>query len=95
MFIYLMTISILLLLNKTPANGLLVEEFIDIVKLGKEVTLNVLETWEIVEQTHLVNEVDLPFLKRKEKKILNRMTELSRQIDKAELEVMMIRLFSL
>lgn len=64
----------------------LVEEALDIIKLGKEVTVSILETWEIIEQTQNGNDVDIPFYKRKEKKILSRMSELSRQIDTAEFE---------
>lgn len=69
-----------------PSYGI-VEEALDIIKLGKEVTVSLLETWDIIEQTHMVNEVDIPFYKKKEKKILSRMTELSRQLDLAESEV--------
>lgn len=85
----LKTAAILLLIltvATTPSAGL-VEEAIDIIKLGKDVTVSILETWDIIEQTHMVNEVDIPFYKKKEKKILSRMTELSRKIDMAELEV--------
>lgn len=77
---------LILTVATTPSVGL-VEEALDIIKLGKDVTVSILETWDIIEQTHLVNEVDIPFYKKKEKKILSRMTELSRQIDMAELEV--------
>lgn len=70
----------------TPANCL-VEDILDVIKLGKEVTSSLLETWDIIEQTHAVNEVDIPFYKAKEKKILSRMTALQRQIDTVESEV--------
>lgn len=80
-------ILLLILTVKTTPSAALVEEAIDIIKLGKDVTVSILETWDIIEQTHLVNEVDIPFYKKKEKKILSRMTELSRKIDMAELEV--------
>lgn len=83
---FLSTVFVLFVIQQS--NGL-VEEAIDIIKLGKEVTVSLLETWDIIEQTHMVNEVDIPFYKKKEKKILSRMTELSRQLDLAELEVSM------
>lgn len=69
-----------------PATAI-VEDILDVIKLGKEVTSSLLETWEIIEQTHKGNEVDIPFYKIKEKKILSRMSELSRQIDVVESEV--------
>lgn len=75
-----------LLLVATPAAGL-IEDILDVIKLSKEVTTSLLETWEIIEQTHAVNEVDIPFYKVKEKKILSRMAELTRQIDYVESEV--------
>lgn len=69
-----------------PVNAL-VEDILDVIKLGKEVTTSLLETWDIIEQTHHGNEVDIPFYKIKEKKILARMSELSRQIQLVESEV--------
>lgn len=69
----------MLLLSAKPSSAL-IEDVIDVIRLGKEVTSSVLETWHFVEQTNLVNEVEVPFLKQKQKKILNRMTDLSRQI---------------
>lgn len=84
----LMTLAIIVLfcgpLGRTEA---LVEDILDVIKLSKEVTTSLLETWDIIEQTHAVNEVDIPFYKAKEKKILTRMSELSRKIDYVESEV--------
>lgn len=73
-----------ILLTTTKQTEALVEEALDIIKLGKEVTVSILETWEVIEQTQGNNDGDLPFYNRKEKKILARMNELSRQIDTAE-----------
>lgn len=73
----LTTLTVLLLAKPSIA---LIEDVIDVIRLGKEVTSSVLETWQFVEQTNLVNEVEVPFMKQKQKKILNRMTDLSRQI---------------
>lgn len=72
----------------------IIEDVIDIIKLGKDVTEGVLETWELVDQTHLISGgVDYPFYKKQQKKILNRMNELSRQIENAEAEVIYIKHF--
>lgn len=78
--------ALLLLLSAGPTSAL-IEDILDVIKLSKEVTSSLLETWEIIEQTHAVNEVDIPFYKVKEKKILSRMAELTRQIDYVESEV--------
>lgn len=72
-------IALFVLLSQNPSTAV-IEDVIDVIRLGKEVTSSVLETWHFVEQTNLVNEVEVPFLKQKQKKILNRMTDLSRQI---------------
>lgn len=75
--IHLTTLVVLLSAKQSTA---IIEDVIDVIRLGKEVTSSVLETWQFVEQTNLVNEVEVPFLKQKQKKILTRMTDLSRQI---------------
>lgn len=79
--IHLATLAVLLSMKPSTA---LIEDVIDVIRLGKEVTSSVLETWHFVEQTNLVNEVEVPFLKQKQKKILTRMTDLSRQISLVE-----------
>lgn len=79
--IHLTTLVILLSVKPSTA---IIEDVIDVIRLGKEVVSSVLETWHFVEQTNLVNEVEVPFLKQKQKKILNRMTDLSRQISLVE-----------
>lgn len=82
--IYLTTLVVLLSVKPSTA---LIEDVIDVIRLGKEVTSSVLETWHFVEQTNLVNDVEVPFLKQKQKKILTRMTDLSRQIALVEDQV--------
>lgn len=77
----------LLMANHSIPATALVEDILDVIKLGKEVTSSLLETWDIIEQTHKGNEVDIPFYKVKEKKILSRMAELARQINVVESEV--------
>lgn len=75
--IHLTTLVVILSVKPSTA---IIEDVIDVIRLGKEVTSSVLETWHFVEQTNLVNEVEVPFMKQKQKKILTRMTDLSRQI---------------
>lgn len=80
--------AMFLLLALAPSPGVaIVEDILDVLKLSKEVTSSLLETWDLIEQTHAVNEVDIPFYKVKEKKILTRMSQLQRKIDNAESEV--------
>lgn len=62
----------------------LVDDVVEILKLGKDITSTLLETWNLVEQTNLGGDVELPFRKEKQKKILNRINEVSRRINTFE-----------
>ena len=70
-------------INYEPAEAL-VEDVIDILHLSREVVKTISGTWELVDQTGLGNDIDLPFLKRKEQKIILRMAELSGDIRNTE-----------
>lgn len=70
----------------------LIDDVIEVIKLGKDVASTLLETWNLVEQTNLGGGVELPFRKEKQKKILNRINEVSRRINSFEDEVSNINL---
>lgn len=78
---------IMLLILTAPATFGLIEDVIDVLRLSKEVVSSIASTWNLVEQAPLTNDIDLPFLKRKEKKILNKITEVSRQIELTETQL--------
>lgn len=65
----------------------LIDDVVEVVKLGKDIASTLLETWNLVEQTNLGGGVELPFRKEKQKKILNRINEVSRRINSFEDEV--------
>lgn len=68
----------------------LVDDVIEIVKLGKDIVSTLLETWHLVEQTNVNGGgggVELPFSKGKQRKILNKINEVSRQINLFEDDV--------
>lgn len=71
---------VLLTISKAYESEAVIDDVIEIVKLGKEVGTTLLETWEIVEQRTGDDGVEMPFRKKREKKILNRLNEVSRQI---------------
>lgn len=75
------------LIYKTQNINALVEDVIDILHLGREVIKTISSSWELADQVGVTNEIDLPFMKRKEKKILNRMHELSQEFKNAEMQV--------
>lgn len=89
--IVLIAILSFTLCPNNEANAL-IEDVIDILALTKEVVSAVAGTWKIVEQTKLGNDIDLPFLKRKEQKIIMRMAELSNEIKNTEMMVVVNRL---
>jgi hypothetical protein len=87
MLVKLIILTILTISLKPPPTEAVIEDIIDILALTKEVIKTVAGTWEIVEQTQLGNDIDLPFLKRKEQKIIQRMSELSNEIRNTEMMV--------
>lgn len=65
----------------------LVEDVIDIIYIGREVVKTISSTWELADKLGVNSEIDLPFMKRKEKKIFSRMAELQQEFRKAEMTV--------
>lgn len=65
----------------------LVEDVIDILYLGREVIKTISSTWELADKFGGTSEIDLPFMKRKEKKIFSRMADLTEEFKKAEVSV--------
>lgn len=65
----------------------LVEDVIDVLYLSREVIKTISSTWELADQVGVTNEIDLPFMKRKEKKILSRMAELTQEFRNTEMLV--------
>lgn len=85
--IVVVTVLVLTISNAYETNAL-IDDAIEILKLGKEIGSTLLETWEIVEQRNNGDEgVEVPFRKKREKKILNRLNEVSRKIAAFEEEV--------
>lgn len=65
----------------------LIEDVIDVLYLGREVIKTISSTWELADQVGVTNEIDLPFMQRKEKKIFSRMAELAQEFRNAEMMV--------
>ena len=65
----------------------LVEDVIDVLYLGREVIKTISSTWELADQVGVTNDIDLPFMQRKEKKIFSRMAELTQEFRNAEMMV--------
>lgn len=73
--------------SKYSQTEALLDDVVEVLKLGKDIVSTLLETWNLVEQTNLGGGVDLPFRKEKQKKILNRINEVSRRINTFEDDV--------
>lgn len=74
----------MLFILSLPYSNAVIEDVLDVLRLTKEIISSIAGTWSFVEQTPLKNEIDLPFMKRKEQKILLKITEVSRQIQLSE-----------
>lgn len=72
----------------------IVEDVIDVLHLGREVIKTISSTWELADQSGVTSDIDLPFMKQKEKKILARMAELSLEIHNVEMMVIKMHLIS-
>ncbi|KAH8317500.1 hypothetical protein KR074_007108, partial [Drosophila pseudoananassae] len=80
----LMTSLLLLVCHQpTPTSGL-IEDVLDIIHVVKEVTSGVLKAWDIVQSSPLAANIDFPLMREKQKKVLQRLKEVSRQIDQTE-----------
>lgn len=75
-------------ISKVYEANALIDDVIEVLKFGKEIGATLLETWDIVEQrTNDDGGVEVPFRKKREKKILNRLNEVTRKIAVFEEEV--------
>lgn len=73
--------------SKYSQTEAIIDDVVEVLKLGKDIVSTLLETWNLVEQTNLGGGVDLPFRKEKQKKILNKISEVSRKISTFEDDV--------
>lgn len=79
---------LVLAISKAYETNALIDDAIEVLKLGKEIGMTLIETWDIVEQRNNGDDgVEVPFRKKREKKILNRLNEVSRKIAAFEDEV--------
>jgi hypothetical protein len=70
-----------------PRSNALIEDVIEVFRLGKEILHTVTGAWEVVDQTSGMSEIEIPFLKKREKKILKRMNDVSNEIHLLEKKV--------
>lgn len=87
---FLSVLVVFLVISNAVNTNAVVDDVIEVLKLGKDVTVSLLEAWDFIEQTQGQDSeggVEIPFRKTKQKKILNRIAQVSREISHFELEV--------
>ncbi|EDV34390.2 uncharacterized protein Dana_GF20993, isoform B [Drosophila ananassae] len=80
----LITSIMLLVCHQPTPTSALIEDVLDIIHVVKEVTSGVLKAWDIVQSSPLAANIDFPLMREKQKKVLQRLKEVSRQIDQTE-----------
>ncbi|CAH0715853.1 unnamed protein product, partial [Brenthis ino] len=66
----------------------LVDEAVDVIKLGIEIGEEVLNSWDVISKPFNVSGgVELPFIRRKERQILARLDQITRAINRLELDI--------
>lgn len=84
----LVVLSLLLLLGGQPTpTEAVIEDVLDIIHIVKEVTTGVLKAWDIVQSSPLAQNIEFPLMREKQRKVLQRLKEVSRQIDETEAQV--------
>lgn len=70
----------------TPTTAL-VEDVLDVIHVVNEVASTVLKAWDIVQSSPLASSIEFPLMREKQKKVLQRLKEVSRKIDETEAQV--------
>lgn len=82
-----LTLSLVLFLSApAPANAL-VDDALDVFHIVKEVTMTVLKAWNIVQESPAIQNLDFPLAREKQRKVLIRLKEVSKQIAQIEDQV--------
>ncbi|XP_032580152.1 uncharacterized protein LOC6620262 isoform X1 [Drosophila sechellia] len=77
-------LATLVALEQPTQTDALIEDVLDIIHVVKEVTSGVLKAWDIVQSSPLAANIDFPLMREKQKKVLQRLKEVSKQIDNTE-----------
>jgi len=80
-------LATLVALQQPTQTEALIEDVLDIIHVVKEVTSGVLKAWDIVQSSPLAANIDFPLMREKQKKVLQRLKEVSKQIDHTEDQV--------
>ncbi|XP_054731039.1 uncharacterized protein LOC129239524 isoform X1 [Anastrepha obliqua] len=80
---WLVVVFLLFFTTPPPADAV-IEDVLDIIHVVKEVTVGILKAWDIVQQSQFAQNIEFPLMREKQRKVLQRLKELGRQIDQTE-----------
>lgn len=80
-------VSLLLLTITCRPCFALIEDALDVFHVVKEVTTAVLKTWDIVQSSPIGSNINFPLMREKQRKVLSRLKEVSKQIISTEDQV--------
>uniref|UniRef100_A0A0K8V3H6 Uncharacterized protein n=1 Tax=Bactrocera latifrons TaxID=174628 RepID=A0A0K8V3H6_BACLA len=67
-----------------PPAAAVIEDVLDVIYVVKEVTVGILKAWDIVQQSPIAQNIEFPLMREKQRKVLQRLKDMSRQIDQTE-----------
>lgn len=82
----LVVISFLFFATPSPTAAV-IEDVLDVIHVVKEVTVGILKAWDIIQQSPIAQNIEFPLMREKQRKVLQRLKDMSRQIDQTEQKV--------
>uniref|UniRef100_A0A1A9WCI2 Uncharacterized protein n=1 Tax=Glossina brevipalpis TaxID=37001 RepID=A0A1A9WCI2_9MUSC len=79
-----LTFTFALFLSAPAPTCALVDDALDVFHIVKEVTMTVLKAWNIVQESPAIQNLDFPLAREKQRKVLTRLKEVSKQIAQIE-----------
>ncbi|XP_046801825.1 uncharacterized protein LOC111680146 isoform X1 [Lucilia cuprina] len=73
-----------ILVTAPNTSSALIEDALDVFHVVKEVTMAVLKAWDIVQTSSLGSKINFPLMREKQRKVLSRLKEVSKQIQQTE-----------
>ncbi|XP_038209829.1 uncharacterized protein LOC119830767 isoform X1 [Zerene cesonia] len=81
-------VRVLLALITVTCTHALIDEAVDVILLSKQIGEEVLNSWDVIGKPfNASGGVELPFIRRRERQVLERLSEITRAIRKLELQV--------
>ncbi|XP_032594743.1 uncharacterized protein LOC6566309 isoform X1 [Drosophila grimshawi] len=82
--LHLLQLLLLTVIWRPTPTTAVIEDVLDVLHVVKEVTTGVLKAWDIVQSSPLAASIEFPLMREKQRKVLQRLKEVSRHIDDTE-----------